>query len=159
MYILSLQVISKAHWLNYFFVLYSRFSSIRFLILFFCICYIMEFKADWAFYIPLQTFNFWLVPPHYRFLYVAVLNLVYDTFLSFIVHKVRYSRSFIRNQADETCVQTFFLAWYCVNLHSFDMKTRTTRVSFIELSFREIISQTSAFMSESVARFVIITFG
>lgn len=56
---------------------------------------IQEFKknflvicfADWVVYAPLQAVNFFYVPPKYRVLYVCVLCLAYDVFLSYILHK------------------------------------------------------------------------
>ncbi|GIY06935.1 mpv17-like protein 2 [Caerostris darwini] len=43
--------------------------------------------ADWAIYAPLQAVNFFYVPPRYRLLYVCVLCLAYDIFMSYILHK------------------------------------------------------------------------
>ncbi|GFW38018.1 mpv17-like protein 2 [Trichonephila clavipes] len=43
--------------------------------------------ADWAVYAPLQAVNFFYVHPKYRLLYVCVLCLAYDVFMSYILHK------------------------------------------------------------------------
>ncbi|KAH9395867.1 hypothetical protein TYRP_020279 [Tyrophagus putrescentiae] len=43
--------------------------------------------ADWGFYIPLQYFNFHYLPPQYRVLYVALISLVYDSALVYLLHK------------------------------------------------------------------------
>lgn len=37
-------------------------------------------------YVPAQFFNFYVLPPHYRVLYVSVLNLCFDTYSSYIAH-------------------------------------------------------------------------
>ena len=44
--------------------------------------------ADWGFYIPLQYFNFHYLPPQYRVLYVALISIVYDSALVYLLHKV-----------------------------------------------------------------------
>ena len=49
--------------------------------------------ADWLFYIPLQYFNFLYLPPKYRFLYVAILSLFYDTALVYLLHKEDFEES------------------------------------------------------------------
>ena len=43
--------------------------------------------CDWCFYIPLQYFNFFYLPPRYRVLYVAVLSLFYDSMLVYLLHR------------------------------------------------------------------------
>lgn len=43
--------------------------------------------ADWGFYVPLQFLNFYFLPPKYRFLFVSGISLIYDIFLSFILHR------------------------------------------------------------------------
>ena len=43
--------------------------------------------GDWGFYVPLQTINFYFLPPQYRFLFVAGLTLIYDTFFSYLLHR------------------------------------------------------------------------
>lgn len=48
---------------------------------------VMFCLADWGFYVPLQFLNFYFVPPHFRFLFVSGISLVYDIFLSFILHR------------------------------------------------------------------------
>lgn len=60
------------------------------------------FQADWIFYVPLQAFNFLYLAPKYRFLYVACLNLVYDTFLSFILHRVSLTKRFSRQHSSSS---------------------------------------------------------
>lgn len=43
--------------------------------------------AEWAVYIPLQALNFYFLPPRFRVLYVSGITLLYDVFLSYIIHK------------------------------------------------------------------------
>lgn len=43
--------------------------------------------ADWGCFVPAQALNFFFVPPRFRFLYVCGLTVVYDVFLSFILHR------------------------------------------------------------------------
>lgn len=43
--------------------------------------------ADWGCFVPAQALNFFFVPPRFRFLYVCGLTVVYDIFLSFILHR------------------------------------------------------------------------
>ncbi|XP_025016861.1 mpv17-like protein 2 [Tetranychus urticae] len=43
--------------------------------------------SEWFGFLPLQAFNFYLLPPKYRYLCVAGLTFFYDNFLSFIFHK------------------------------------------------------------------------
>lgn len=43
--------------------------------------------ADWGCFVPAQAVNFYFLPPRYRFLYVSVITMVYDIFLSFILHR------------------------------------------------------------------------
>uniref|UniRef100_A0A131YXD2 Protein Mpv17 n=1 Tax=Rhipicephalus appendiculatus TaxID=34631 RepID=A0A131YXD2_RHIAP len=43
--------------------------------------------ADWGCFVPAQALNFLFLPPRYRFLYVCGLTVVYDIFLSFILHR------------------------------------------------------------------------
>ncbi|CAG2183126.1 unnamed protein product, partial [Oppiella nova] len=42
--------------------------------------------ADWCVFIPLQSVNFLYLAPKYRILYVSVISLFYDTFLSYVLH-------------------------------------------------------------------------
>ncbi|UYV79490.1 MPV17L2 [Cordylochernes scorpioides] len=55
---------------------------------------VMVLAMDWAFYVPMQTLNFYLVPPSYRLLYVSVINLAYDMFLSYVINKFLTCGSF-----------------------------------------------------------------
>ncbi|XP_054166051.1 mpv17-like protein 2 [Oppia nitens] len=43
--------------------------------------------ADWLVFIPVQFLNFRYFAPKFRFVFVAVISLFYDTFLSFILHQ------------------------------------------------------------------------
>uniref|UniRef100_A0A2R5L7N2 Putative conserved plasma membrane protein n=1 Tax=Ornithodoros turicata TaxID=34597 RepID=A0A2R5L7N2_9ACAR len=43
--------------------------------------------ADWGCFVPAQAINFYYLPPRYRFLYVAMSTMIYDIFLSFILHR------------------------------------------------------------------------
>ncbi|XP_053212719.1 mpv17-like protein 2 [Panonychus citri] len=43
--------------------------------------------TEWCCFLPLQAFNFYLLPPKYRYLCVAILTFFYDNFLSYIFHK------------------------------------------------------------------------
>uniref|UniRef100_A0A0C9SBE8 Putative conserved plasma membrane protein n=1 Tax=Amblyomma americanum TaxID=6943 RepID=A0A0C9SBE8_AMBAM len=43
--------------------------------------------ADWGCFVPAQALNFLFLPPRFRFLYVCGLTVVYDVFLSFILHR------------------------------------------------------------------------
>lgn len=45
--------------------------------------------ADWGFYIPMQYFNFHYLKARYRVLYVALISIVYDSALVYLLHKVR----------------------------------------------------------------------
>lgn len=58
--------------------------------------------GDWGFYVPLQYFNFFLVPPQYRVLFVSVIMLVYDTFFSYLLHKPLKSKEDINGHRDST---------------------------------------------------------
>ncbi|KAM7286845.1 mpv17-like protein 2 [Ixodes scapularis] len=43
--------------------------------------------ADWGCFVPAQAVNFFFLPPRFRFLYVSAITMVYDIFLSFILHR------------------------------------------------------------------------
>jgi len=55
--------------------------------------------GDWGFYVPLQYFNFYYLPPQYRVLFVACITLVYDTFFSYLLH--REEDDAVGNNADK----------------------------------------------------------
>ena len=49
--------------------------------------FLTVYKADWAFWPPVQFVNFYFIQPKFRVLYVSVAALVWSTFLSFAKHK------------------------------------------------------------------------
>ncbi|XP_013783720.1 mpv17-like protein 2 [Limulus polyphemus] len=42
---------------------------------------------DYSFFLPFQTLNFIFLPPRFRVGYVGTLTLIYDIFMSYIIHK------------------------------------------------------------------------
>ncbi|KAJ7449033.1 hypothetical protein B0H11DRAFT_2079267 [Mycena galericulata] len=44
--------------------------------------YIPTLLRNWAVFVPTQIINFWLVPPHLRFVVVSVVSLFWNTYLS-----------------------------------------------------------------------------
>jgi len=44
--------------------------------------YIPTLLRNWTLYIPTQVINFSIVPPHLRFLFVSVVSLFWNTYLS-----------------------------------------------------------------------------
>jgi len=49
--------------------------------------FITIYKADWLIWPAAQTINFLFLPPQYRVLYVAMVTLFYDGFLSYMKHE------------------------------------------------------------------------
>ncbi|KAJ6487615.1 hypothetical protein C8R45DRAFT_252708 [Mycena sanguinolenta] len=45
--------------------------------------YVPTLLRNWAVFVPTQIINFWIVPPHLRFLVVSVVSLFWNTYLSF----------------------------------------------------------------------------
>jgi len=44
--------------------------------------YIPTLLRNWSVFVPTQIINFWLVPPHLRFLVVSIVSLFWNTYLS-----------------------------------------------------------------------------
>jgi len=44
--------------------------------------YVPTLLRNWAVYIPTQLINFSVVPPHLRFVFVGVVSLFWNTYLS-----------------------------------------------------------------------------
>ncbi|KAJ7083226.1 hypothetical protein C8R44DRAFT_652312 [Mycena epipterygia] len=44
--------------------------------------YVPTLLRNWAVFVPTQVINFWLVPPHLRFVVVSVVSLFWNTYLS-----------------------------------------------------------------------------
>ncbi|KAJ7665878.1 hypothetical protein DFH06DRAFT_1185276 [Mycena polygramma] len=44
--------------------------------------YVPTLLRNWAVFVPTQIINFWLVPPHLRFVVVSVVSLFWNTYLS-----------------------------------------------------------------------------
>lgn len=53
------------------------------------ICFSL-FKAEYLIFMPIQWLNFTYVPVKQRYLYVAIVSVIYDVFLSFILHRVSF---------------------------------------------------------------------
>ncbi|CAG2162369.1 unnamed protein product [Oppiella nova] len=51
------------------------------------ICTQFVHQVEWLVYIPLQYLNFRYLPKQFRYLYVAIISLAYDAFLSYVIHK------------------------------------------------------------------------
>jgi len=51
--------------------------------------YVPTLLRNWAVYIPAQVINFALVPPHLRFVFVSVVSLFWNTYLSAVNAKER----------------------------------------------------------------------
>jgi protein Mpv17 len=41
---------------------------------------------EWIFWTPFQMMNFWLIPPHLRVLYMNLIYIFWDTFLSYVAN-------------------------------------------------------------------------
>ena len=52
-----------------------------------CLCGLL-FQFDWCIWPPTQWLNFTYVPERYRVLYVNVVTVVWDVFLSYSKHRV-----------------------------------------------------------------------
>ena len=48
----------------------------------------LHFQADWTFWPAAQAVNFYVLPSHLRVIYVAFATLCWNTFLSYMKHKV-----------------------------------------------------------------------
>ncbi|KAK6977918.1 hypothetical protein R3P38DRAFT_506549 [Favolaschia claudopus] len=44
--------------------------------------YVPALLRNWGVFIPTQVINFWLVPPHLRFVVISVVSLFWNTYLS-----------------------------------------------------------------------------
>jgi len=51
--------------------------------------YVPTLLRNWALFIPTQAINFSIVPPHLRFLFVGVVSLFWNTYLSAVNAKER----------------------------------------------------------------------
>ncbi|XP_014677709.1 PREDICTED: mpv17-like protein 2 [Priapulus caudatus] len=48
--------------------------------------YLTTYLVSWLFWAPAQLLNFYLLPPHFRTVYVGSVALIWTTFLSFVKH-------------------------------------------------------------------------
>ncbi|CAG2105468.1 unnamed protein product [Medioppia subpectinata] len=49
--------------------------------------FVLICSVEWLVYIPLQFLNFSLLRPQFRYLFVAIISLGYDAFLSYVIHR------------------------------------------------------------------------
>lgn len=51
--------------------------------------FIYVFAADCLIWVPMQSLNFYFVPPQQRILFISCVFVVWNTILSYFKHKVR----------------------------------------------------------------------
>lgn len=52
---------------------------------------LLQFQIDWCVWPPAQFINFYLLPTKFRVVYVATITFFWNTFLSWMKHRVSYS--------------------------------------------------------------------
>ncbi len=50
--------------------------------------YLASLQADWTVWPAAQAFNFFVLPPQFRVVYVSAVTFCWNTFLSYMKHKV-----------------------------------------------------------------------
>ncbi|XP_076441272.1 mpv17-like protein 2 [Babylonia areolata] len=58
------------------------------------------YMADWCIWPPAQFINFYFFPPHLRVMYVCMVTLVWNTFLSYMKHRDQHA-AFVHKQKEE----------------------------------------------------------